>query len=328
MSAVPLTLVNTKLNPTTALAKVINKMNQLEQSTQDVIAMLPAMTLEEVIETRTTAQLLYMAAWKIEIACDAEIWERHEKHVGGRGKKDIDESGIMAAVNKRAKEIGVGASTIRANARLYDRFKTVLSTEQSLDDKGFYQAAMKMPDPEAAIEMFAEKRSENSHFCPADAWRIVNKTLQTPEPEHVSDLKILGEPEIIEWLTQLRQLLANHEEGIPTTAVFLRGMVHAMMGVVDGQLGRTIESDCVTVREAVKELLGTEDEVYYYLIKHFYFMSDPQFEDVVSLLTEQKRIRRKPAEGRKAGQKGKMVDVLLPLENDIDNDENFDVDAL
>ena len=142
-----------------------------------------------------------------------------------------------------------------------------------------------------------------------------------------TDIGILHEPETIAWLNNLREILAVQEPTVPTGAVFLRGMIHAMMGVIDGQLERTIESDCFAVREAVKELLGTDDEIYALLQSRFYFMSDPQLDDALNLLIDQKRIKSKEAEGRKAGQKGKMVTIYLPLSNDVD-EEDFDGEAL
>ena len=143
-----------------------------------------------------------------------------------------------------------------------------------------------------------------------------------------TDITILREPKTIEWLNNLRQLLSEHEKSVPPKAVFLRGMIHAMTGVIDGQLERTLESDCLIVREAAKLILGTDDEIYAYLQSTFYFMSDPELDDALTMLVQQKRLKKKQAEGRKKGQKGKMVDVYLPIKNDIDDDEDFDAEAL
>lgn len=156
------------------LARAFDQIYKLEAIEHDVIALLPTLTDEEVIKTRTTARLLFASAWKIEIACDNEIWDRAERGVGGRGNKDFEEKGILAAVNKRASEMGCSARTVQENARLYRRFrKTIESTCNSLDDKGFFQAALAAPEPDRAIEDFTRKKAEDPYFRVADAWRDV-----------------------------------------------------------------------------------------------------------------------------------------------------------
>lgn len=162
-------------NPQTAgLAKVFNQIHKLEAIEHEVIALLPSLSDDEVMETRITARLLYASAWKIEIACDAEIWERTQRAMVGRGNKDVDEKGIMAAVNKRADELGCSARTVYENARIFRRFKETLETTcKNLDDKGFFQAALQSPDPDTTIEEFAQKKLDNPFFRVADAWKQV-----------------------------------------------------------------------------------------------------------------------------------------------------------
>ena len=143
-----------------------------------------------------------------------------------------------------------------------------------------------------------------------------------------TDITILHEPETVGWLNSFRQLLSDQEPTVPSKAIFLRGMIHAMIGVVDGQLERTLEADCLAVREAAKLILGTDDEIYAHLQSIFYFMSDPELDDALTELINQGRLKKKQAEGRKKGQKGKMVDVYLPVPNEIDEDEDFDAEAL
>lgn len=154
--------------------KELREISKLEKVKREIIARLPSYSDEDLYKTRSSARQLYASAWKIEVACDAEIWDRAEKQLGGRGQADVEEKGIMAAVNKRAAELGCGASTIRKNAQIYQQFKTVLSAEQNiLDDKGFFQAALSAPDPDEAIEMFTQKRLDNPLYRVADAYRDI-----------------------------------------------------------------------------------------------------------------------------------------------------------
>jgi hypothetical protein len=157
---------------TQALAKIFNHLNKLDKLENDVIGLLPELSDDEVMETRTYAKLLGKSAWKIEIACDAEIWNRASAKVG-RGNKDADEEGIMAAVNKRAGELGCSARTIQNNGKIYETFKKeIVATDfNHLDEKTFYLAALSAPDPHSAIEKFAAKKMENPFFNTRDAWR-------------------------------------------------------------------------------------------------------------------------------------------------------------
>lgn len=164
---------------TQALSKIFNHLNKLERLETDVISLLPSLSDEEVMETRGYAKMLGKSAWKIEIACDAQIWER-TRAACGRGNKDVDEEGIVAAVNKRAGELGCTGRTIYNNHRLYELFsKEIVETHfNHLDDKGFYLAASVAPDPHEAIEAFAQERIDNPTFIVKDAWRDAKRRRQ------------------------------------------------------------------------------------------------------------------------------------------------------
>jgi hypothetical protein len=305
-----------KIDPTKALANVINQINRLEQSEHIVISMLSLLSDDELMETRNSARLVYCCAWKIEIACDAEIWDRTKTNLTKSGVKDVDEKGVMAAVNKRSQELGCGASTIRANRHLYLTFEPLLSTQQrSLDDKGFYQAALKADDPIAKIEEWTQRKLDNPHFRPADAWREVNAEKEpdaSPDPRP-SEIAVLHDPDVRAWLEGDLAEEQTKEPMVPTCAPWLRNMIHARIGQIEWQLDRTVEGDCRIIKQAVSETLGTDDEVFMWLQERSYFMSDPELEDRLTMLVESGQIRLKQAEGRKKGQRGKMVDVYLPV---------------
>jgi len=162
---------------TQALSKIFNHLNKLEKLETDVIELLPQLSDEEVIETRQYSKLLGKTAWKIECACDAEIWKR-TKAMCGRGNKDVDEEGILAAVNKRANEIGCSGRTVYNNGKIFDTFKEeiVASDFNHLDEKTFYLAALASPDPHAAIESFAASKLENPFFSTRDAYREARRS--------------------------------------------------------------------------------------------------------------------------------------------------------
>ena len=162
---------------TQALAKIFNHLNKLDKLETDVINLLPELSDDEVMETRNYAKLLGKSSWKIEIACDNEIWNR-TKAKCGRGNIDVDEDGIIAAVNKRAGEIGCSGQTIRNNRNIFDTFKEELckSDFTHLDEKTFYLAAYVAPDPHAMLEKFAKEKLDNPFFSTRDAFREARRS--------------------------------------------------------------------------------------------------------------------------------------------------------
>lgn len=278
-----------------ALAKIINQINRLEKTEHDLIALLPEMSWRDLIATRDSAKLLECTGWKIQIACDNEIWDRHEGLAGGRGQVDAEGKGIKAAVNKRAKEIGVGASTIHANARLYKRFKTVLSTQNSLDEKGFYQAAQSAPDPDAAIIYFQDERGANPFFRPADAWRWVKEQKEAEQGPHVDDIDVLQEPAVVEWLQNLKASMEHQDELLEVITPFpfhLRGMLHFFNRAVAEQLTRTVEGDCEEILTAIKAVAGglPVDQIAADLRRQCYFISDEDLKARIALMESNNQI--------------------------------------
>lgn len=131
-------------------------------------------------------------------------------------------------------------------------------------------------------------------------------------------------PEVREWLDAYRKDLTAHEETVPKSAVFLREMIGSHAGQVIWQAERTIEGDCRVIRKAAAVLLGTEDEVFMLLSKRGYFMSDPDFEDRVEYMIEQKQLKRKFEEGKKETQRGSMREIILPVYHGDDEDDDED----
>jgi len=159
------------------------------------------------------------------------------------------------------------------------------------------------------------------------ALRKALREAKAMEVEHVSDLAVLQDPEVRAWLEADIQRQRDEEPNIPVQASFLRNMMHARIGQAQWQLDRTVEGDCLIVREAVKELLGSADQIFMWLQNRNYFMSPPDLDDRLDLLVGQGRIKETQEEGRKKGQKGGMKTVYLPIRNPMDVDEDFDEEA-
>lgn len=294
---------------TAGLAKVISQIHKLEAIEHDVIALLPSLTDDEVIETRNTARLLFASAWKIEVACDAEIWERTKRKMGGRGQKDADESGIMAAVNKRADELGCSARTVQENYRIYKRFKkTLASTFNSLDDKGFYQAALQSPDPDAAIEAFAQKKIDNPYFRVADAWRDVKaqKEQEQKDREKVAGavrnmqqkVMIAHCDESIAIQRQLKERCPIPKIGDPVYS----SMIEELEDIKHNIQTSNIE---VALQDAIKKGYKTIQDM-----ASFTGLAQHDVRRVVRQMVEKEMIEvRSVEESRQDGRRGVMVDL-------------------
>jgi len=309
---------------TSALSKVINQIHKLEAIEQDVIALLPTLTDDQVIETRATARLLFASGWKIEIACDAEIWDRTQKALRGRGNVDVEEKGILAAVNKRADDIGCSARTVYENARIYRTFKeNIESTCKNLDDKGFFQAALQSPQPQVAIESFAQTKMVNPHFRVSDAWKIVKGPKQGPKED---ETKVAQLPEAQAWLAEVYAAVVPFIDTAPENAPFLNIMIRAVAGVILGQSDRTIEGDCRVIMDAIEENNGLSgDDLYDWQIAHFYFMGEDQLKDRLLLMVSNRELVEDDAgpSGRQAKRRGALPKWYVPYYTKRKKQEGF-----
>lgn len=304
LQVVPRTPVNAQ--------RFVQQINKAQKTEEDVLSALPSMTDEEVIETRWTARVWFRCFWKVEIACDAEIWDRQERGLERSGKADVEEKGILAAVHKRAKQIGCGASTIRANARLYRRFEALLSTQQGLDDKGFYQAALEAEDPEAKLAEWAERKKENRFFRPAEAWREVKKHAERIRPDETA---VIHTKEVKKFLADYRASLKRLRKKVPTSAIFLFELVDKHIADVEWQRKRTVERDCEVIMQAIVDTGGAnDDDIYKWLCDRGYVMRNPQLDKRLELMIENKMIIDDSAgeEGKLEASRGKQQSWYVP----------------
>lgn len=292
--------------------RVVQQINKAQKTEEDVINALSSMTDEEVIETRWTARVWFSCFWKVEIACDAEIWDRHEHALRGRGNVDVEEKGVLAAVNRRKKEIGCGASTIYANAALYRRFKNVLSTWKNLDDKGFYQAALKSEDPESKLAEWSERKEEHRFFRPADAWREVKTHEEQTRPDETA---VIQTKEVKKFLADYRASLKRLRKKVPGSAIFLFDLVDKHLADIQWQAKRTVEGDCQLIMKAIVDTGGAnDDDIYSWLSERGYVMRNPQLDKRLQLMIDNKMIIDENAgeEGKLEASRGKQQSWYVP----------------
>lgn len=161
---------------TDAAANVLHLCHTLEGMRDDFIPLLPKLKDETIIAVRMGARAVSVWAWVIECACDHEMFGRVEAQKGGRGNKDEDGEGKLAAAGQQAYTGGKSVRTVYRNAQIIDTFgiETIATHGNTLQDKGFWIKALDAPDPHEAIEVFVEKKTENPFWEVQDAEKEIS----------------------------------------------------------------------------------------------------------------------------------------------------------
>lgn len=223
-----------------AAAAAIDWMNEIERRADEVIEALPQRTDEEVIEIRTSARTVGRASWRIEAACDAEILDR-TKLKGGRGQKDIEGVGVVATVKRVAAELGVSPRTIFDNARIHNTFfapKTDADigttfadgTDDHLEEKEYYKAALASPDPRETLEYFARQKAENPRFSTGDAWRVVK---EKPAPPLSEMLPAIADERVMKIWVDYCNISRRVAEAVPMASETIRYHLEEMKFIIE-----------------------------------------------------------------------------------------------
>jgi hypothetical protein len=173
------------------------EMDRLSRVEKQVILSLGRQSEDEILITRRGAKRLGGTAWRIEVACDAELVARASlaRARRGRGNRDLSKRGVTASVAKKAKVLGCTPNHILKNAQIFrlmddaeNRFpeNNIL---QILDEKGFYVAALSAADPLTALKVFAEKKVSSSRFRVSDAVRYLERNELTKKAITVKALQ-------------------------------------------------------------------------------------------------------------------------------------------
>lgn len=244
----------TAFNPSQQIASsAIGFFNKVEASADHIIAELPHMEDEEVLEIRMQARTMGRAAWRVECACDAVILDR-ESARRGRGVRDIEQRGVDAAVRKHAAEMGVDPRTIYRNASIHQTFfnsdsavrnKREHGGLETLEDKDFYLAAMSTDDPWGWIERFAQEKVKNPFFATRDAWRMTKEDKTPPLDETVPAL--CDQPEVVEAWSEFQTVCHK----LIRVAPRLQGLVNGYIEEVQYEL--TVPSQ--TVEDTIYDLI-------------------------------------------------------------------------
>jgi hypothetical protein len=238
---------------------LFNYLDRLEEFENTVIELLPYGTDEEVEQTRIRARALGKAGWRIECACDAVLLSR-EPLKGGRGRIDIEGVGRIAAARDEGKKKGKVASTVRRNAQIFNTFKTVLNDQHSLlDDKGFFEAALRAPNAKKAIKMFEKERSENPNFSVGDAFKLAKNLKESQTKVEIPDVPNYLDPHFKSFLLDVENTLLSFKNRCPRPEFEIR--LDQWIRSTRFERARTPQSDYEAVKKQIDEGACTVEEI-------------------------------------------------------------------
>lgn len=285
-----------------AVSRILNMCHRLEEQRDALLELLPTADDDTVIEIRMSARAVGVWAWLIECACDAELKSRTERQKGGRGKKDTNGIGRKAAYGQQAYLDGKSVRTVERNAQIIETFgvETCVMRGASLQDKGFFIAALSAPDPIKAIETFEEEKAENPFFEVQDAWALVNE-LNTKEAKKKrkqereskpSELVYIHTPEAQAYLDKCDKALLDLHAEIPDNLPSLRILNRQQREQIQWQKARTIEADCNIILELFTGDKGascpaeaTDTDIYWWLYRGGFHIDDGDLDDRLELMS-------------------------------------------
>lgn len=241
-------------------SQLFNYWQRLEEFEETVINLLPFGSDEEIQETKRYAHEMGSAGWRIVCACDAILLQRATALKGGRGKVDTEGVGKLGAAKKEAKKRDVSDRTIRRNAQIHRLVKTVENDHHSLlDDKGYFEAALRAPDSKKAVRIFEKEKSENPNFSVRDAMRLAKKLKENRKKVEIPDEVNYLDPQFKNFLIDLENTLTSFKNRCPRPEFVIR--IESMIKTTRFERARTPQSDYEAVRKQVDEGACTTEEI-------------------------------------------------------------------
>lgn len=139
------------------------------------------------------------------------------------------------------------------------------------------------------------------------------KRQNPPTRKAVKELETLHEPAVRSHLEETIGMLKLRDEAVPGAAPFLHNMYHAMIGQVQWQLDRSVETDCEVIFEAVEEGNYRKDDIFTWLQARGYFMREPEMDQRLTLMCQNRKLRETKEGGKKDMQRGDMVTIYVPF---------------
>ena len=246
---------------TEAFGGLFNYLNRLEEFQETVIELIPYASDEQLQQTKERGLAMGGAGWRIVAACDAEILARTRKLVGGRGNKDTEGEGRVAAVKERARETKKADAQVYRNAQIVNTFgKSILNVQNPLlDDKGYYEAALRAPNPKKAIKVFEKEKQNNPNFGVRDAIRLAKELKATRKKMEVPDQKDYLDPHFKTFLLDLENSLTSFSNRCPRPEFKIR--IDQWIRATRFERARTPQSDFDAVVRQVDQGACTAEEI-------------------------------------------------------------------
>lgn len=255
-------------------AQTIDWMNAIDRRADEIIHALPERTEEELLEIRNSARALGRAAWRIEAACDAAILDR-VRLKGGRGRRDVNEVGVDAAVRKVAAELGVAPRTIYQNAQIHKTFfeetpeRACSSIEDGtldhLEEKEFYKAALRSPEPLETIEHFARQKASDPNFSTGDAWKVVKgrtiPPLDSELPAIADDAVMRAWREYVTAGQNLAQVVPAAGESIKYAIEDIKYIIETPAQTVQGRIISLIQNQGINELDPIAHAMQQHRDV-------------------------------------------------------------------
>lgn len=242
------------------LGSLFSYLNRLDEFQETVLELIPVATDEQLLQTKERGEALGHAGWKIVAACNSEIKKRTAKLKGGRGNTDEAQEGRVAVMKDRAVKIEKSDAQVYRDAQIFDTFKTILTDQNSLlKEKGYYEQALRTPQPKQTIKIFEREKINNASFSVNDAKRLAATIRDQRDPVVVPAVKDYVEPNLKAFLLELENSLQSFSNRCPR--VEFKSRIDGWIRATRFERGRTPQSDYESVRRQVDNGACTAEEV-------------------------------------------------------------------
>jgi hypothetical protein len=239
---------------------LMNYLNRLEEFQETVISLLPFASDVEVDEVRLRGMAMGATGWRIVCACDAVAISRAIALKGGRGKVDTAGEGKLSAAKERGRLGGYDAKQAWRNAQIFNTFKTTLIDQTSLlDDKGYFEQALRTPQPRKTIKKFEKEKQNNPNFTVSDAAKLAKLIRENRKQVTIPDDPDYINPNLKAFLLELDASLASFYTRCPREE--FKPRIAAWRRATRFELARTPQKDYEAVRSEVDKLASTVEEI-------------------------------------------------------------------
>jgi hypothetical protein len=206
------------------------KIDQIAKYLPDLLREISEKNDEQIARIAVAAQRLEKFAFLVRGVCASVLRQRHPHRLsGGRGKRDQSGLGIQAQMARLAEQIGVDKRTLETDARIKNTFfQTVDETTLALTHtlaREYYVVALAAPEPQAAIKVALEWRSDRQYTLEAfrsyvrDLKRNVRAVVSDSGANPVTALRMSISVEAHQALLELVELKGQSREEIVADAI-------------------------------------------------------------------------------------------------------------